>query len=234
MHKESAHELKSDLKVHGIEAFVAHDDIEPLKEWRDAIAQELRGSDSLIVLLTDDFEDKAWALQEVGYARCLSDHRLAEGGQKMPMLAVAPLGGKGAVADWGYLADFQAMSWSEDVEWDREVMLAKLAGSLLGDPTTLGELLIQGLQEADTFDEANRLAGLLPRLDHLSPQQVGRIVDVFRENNQVHFAYDLLPKKGDSGSGLLADRIFELTGRSFEVVFDSDDGVNELREVSDG
>lgn len=53
---------------YGIDAFVAHDDIEPSKRWRDVIKAGLATCDGLIAVLHPDFHASQWCDQEVGWA----------------------------------------------------------------------------------------------------------------------------------------------------------------------
>ncbi len=68
-HKVQVHELKSKLKCFGIDAFVAHDDIDVSSEWQKEIELALRSMDSLVALVTPKFRESSWCDQEVGWAR---------------------------------------------------------------------------------------------------------------------------------------------------------------------
>ena len=60
--------LSSGLDSYGISAFVAHEDIEPTKEWEEEIRLALTTCDALACLLRDGFKESKWADQEVGFA----------------------------------------------------------------------------------------------------------------------------------------------------------------------
>ena len=49
-------------------SFVAHEDIKPLKKWREEIEKALKSMDLLLALLTEDFRKSKWTDQEVGVA----------------------------------------------------------------------------------------------------------------------------------------------------------------------
>jgi hypothetical protein len=66
--KGVAHELKQDLECFNISCFVAHEDIEPTREWQDEIEESLRTMDALAALLSPDFHKSNWTDQEVGFA----------------------------------------------------------------------------------------------------------------------------------------------------------------------
>lgn len=66
--KVEVHKLKDSLRYYGISAFVAHDDIQPSKEWQDEIELALRSMDSLAALVTPKFIESKWCDQEIGWA----------------------------------------------------------------------------------------------------------------------------------------------------------------------
>jgi hypothetical protein len=49
--KEVAHLLKDELEKRRVCCFVAHDDIEPTREWQDEIEEALRTMDALAAIL---------------------------------------------------------------------------------------------------------------------------------------------------------------------------------------
>ena len=61
-------QLQKTLKEYGISSFVAHEDIEPTKEWQDEIEKALFSMDALAVILTPKFNESKWTDQEVGVA----------------------------------------------------------------------------------------------------------------------------------------------------------------------
>jgi hypothetical protein len=60
--------LKIALEKYGISAFVAHEDIEPTKEWQDEIEKGLFTMDALCAVLMPGFKESNWTDQEVGVA----------------------------------------------------------------------------------------------------------------------------------------------------------------------
>jgi TIR domain len=68
IHKEKATRLKDCLVRYGIDAFVAHEDIEPTLDWQTEIEKALRTMDAFLAIHTVGFSQSIWAQQEVGYA----------------------------------------------------------------------------------------------------------------------------------------------------------------------
>lgn len=67
-HKNVAAEISTEFAEMGIKGFVAHEDIEPTKDWATEIERNLYSCSALLALLTDDFRSSAFCDQEVGYA----------------------------------------------------------------------------------------------------------------------------------------------------------------------
>lgn len=66
--KDKASLLKNELEKFGISAFVAHEDIEPIKQWQDEIEKGLFTMDALCALLIPGFKESNWTDQEIGVA----------------------------------------------------------------------------------------------------------------------------------------------------------------------
>ena len=67
-YKAQTAELKERLGLFGVSCFVAHKDIEPLKEWQNEIELALASMDALAALLTPGFHESFWTDQEIGFA----------------------------------------------------------------------------------------------------------------------------------------------------------------------
>lgn len=67
-HRIAVSQLKDSLRIRGIAAFVAHEDIEPSLEWQREIELALRSMHGLAALITPDFHESLWTAQEVGWA----------------------------------------------------------------------------------------------------------------------------------------------------------------------
>lgn len=67
-HKAVVGQVREELARFGVEAFVAHDSIEPSKEWAQVIENALAECDAMIVFLHEGFKESIWCDQEVGWA----------------------------------------------------------------------------------------------------------------------------------------------------------------------
>ena len=60
--------LKAGLATWGISAFIAHEDIEASREWRDEVEAGLETMEVLLAVVEPGFKESDWCAQEVGYA----------------------------------------------------------------------------------------------------------------------------------------------------------------------
>lgn len=60
--------MKSTLAYWGISAFVAHEDIQASREWRDEVEAGLETMQVLAAVVQPGFKESDWCAQEVGYA----------------------------------------------------------------------------------------------------------------------------------------------------------------------
>jgi len=66
--RERMSAMKSSLSIWGISAFIAHEDIEASKEWRDEVEAGLETMELLVAVVEPGFKESDWCAQEVGYA----------------------------------------------------------------------------------------------------------------------------------------------------------------------
>jgi hypothetical protein len=66
--KEKALRLRDCLKVYGVSAFVAHEDIEPTVLWQSEIERALAHMHCFLSIHTVGFSQSNWTQQEIGFA----------------------------------------------------------------------------------------------------------------------------------------------------------------------
>lgn len=66
--KDKAMRLRDCLRPYGVIGFVAHEDIEPTKEWEVQLRRALHTMDALVSIHTPGFSDSNWTQQEIGIA----------------------------------------------------------------------------------------------------------------------------------------------------------------------
>ena len=127
-YKREASMLKDAMEYFGVSCFVAHEDIEPTKEWQDEIEKALFTMDALVALMTENFSNSYWTDQEIGVAI----------GREVPVIPIR-LG----TDPYGFIGKFQALSGT-----GKEIRaLAKEVYELLWSKPVLGARLIESLVE---------------------------------------------------------------------------------------
>lgn len=172
-YKAKAGDLKRILQRHGINAFLAHEDIEPLNEWLPEIERALFSMDILIALLTDGFRNSDWTDQEIGVAL----------GRKKPIVPIR-LGAN----PYGFIGRYQAISGHEK---QSDEIAEEILDHLLRNDSTkelAKDAFIVSVAHSDNFYRSNQLADSLRCIDTLTPNQALSLVAAFNANAQVRCA----------------------------------------------
>jgi len=65
-HKSAAAKFRTSLQPFHISGFVAHSDIQPMREWENEILLALHSADAIVALLHKGFHESYWTDQEIG------------------------------------------------------------------------------------------------------------------------------------------------------------------------
>lgn len=174
-----AQKLKECLDNYGVDAFVAHNDIEPSLEWQGVIELALRSMDSLVALFTPEFSESKWCDQEIGWA-------LGRGIPVIPLrLGTDP---------YGFAGKFQAIS-GKIKEHDK---LANLIVVTLAKKAETSSSICQGLPAALTnsgsFAQSTKLASIIETYNDFTDAEKEIIWKACKENRQVYDAHGVLEK----------------------------------------
>lgn len=187
-HKVEAAALKNEFVNYGVTCFVAHEDIEPTRQWQGEIEKALLSMEVLVALLTPEFHDSNWTDQEVGVAI----------GRQVPVIPVKlgrdPYGFIGkyqAFPGYGKAAHILAKSLFE-------IMFAKLPSL---EPRVT-EALVARFESATSYRHANTLMGYLNRIDAIPAYLIERLEKAPEKNDQVAGAF-----KVENGLPLLLKRL---------------------------
>jgi hypothetical protein len=170
--KLHAGKIKREIETHGIDAFLAHDDIEPSVEWAEKILKELRASHVFLPLLTKNFYKSYWTGQETGIAFEL--HKL-----------IVPLK-VDKINPHGFISRFQALTVSEST---LRRSCNKLIETLAGDPKTAKyyrDTLIQKFAGSYDFYNAGDNAEQLEEQKNYSVRQMREILRATIKNDQIY------------------------------------------------
>jgi hypothetical protein len=171
--KESAHRLKQAVADYQVAAFVAHDDIEPTKEWEAEIERALRTMDALSAIITPDFYQSRWCDQEVGFA-------FGRGKLVVPLCKEA--------IPHGFLGKYQGFQAQGLMA---SVVAEKLFEVLIIHPLSaqrMADTLVERMSTSGSWDNSKRTITLLERLPSLNGAQVAKLVQSAEENSEVREA----------------------------------------------
>jgi hypothetical protein len=144
--RENMAKLQSALTAYSIEGFVAHETIEPGKEWEDVIKAGLRTCDALAVWLTTGIRESNWCDQEVGFA-------VGRGVLVVPM--------RFGVDPYGFIGRYQALT-IRDKRLD--VIARSLFDLLVTHPQSrdaMARALVWRYENTGSFDQARANVGFL-------------------------------------------------------------------------
>jgi hypothetical protein len=168
-------------ELYGITSFVAHDDIHPSKQWREAIKEGLGSCHVFVAFLHDGYHESQWCDQEAGWA-------LARG---IPILPVRPSGFDRSKARDGFLEEHQDISLDRaggSVEyWAAD----QIFQSVLRHSQTR-EVGVKALAEAfvssRSFDSTRRFWAMIEAQPVIESEQLRRLEYAVQVNRQVYEA----------------------------------------------
>jgi hypothetical protein len=162
-----------------VAAFVAHDDIEPTKEWEAEIERALRTTDALAAIITKDFVESKWCDQEVGYA-------VGRGKLAVPLCSETD--------PHGFLGKYQKLSIKGLVP---DVVAARLFDALLSHPLTsqrMTDALVDRMANSGSFAISKSTMPLLEKVSRLNDSQVAKLIQAVDDNKQVRDALGIPPR----------------------------------------
>jgi TIR domain len=200
--KVEAAALKTRLGSFGISCFVAHEDIEPTKEWQDEIENALASMDAFLALMTDKFHDSWWTDQEVGFA-------FARG---VPMIA-ARMGRD----PYGFIGKFQGLSCNWDTAPNGVIKLLIRHDRML-------EAYISTVEKCSSFEHGNVLAQALPHIATLTEEQAERFYTAFNINSELRGSFGFNGTYVRAYGRGLAFHLERMTGQQYIM---SPDGIDK-------
>jgi hypothetical protein len=174
VHKVEVSKLKIHLKNLGVDAFVAHEDIEPSKEWINEIELALRSMHALAALLTEKFHESLYTDQEIGWAL----------GRGVPVIPV-----KMGMTPYGLAGKYQGVTGSLS---SPEILSSSLVKTLLTNRKTCFEMkrsLIETFFNAESFAHAKRLRDSIRDISDYTDQDKALLWQACEENSQVKHSF---------------------------------------------
>jgi hypothetical protein len=167
-------EVKQHLAKRAIDAFVAHEDIDPTKEWEKEIETGLATCDGLAALMTPGFHDSKWTDQEIGY--CV---------RRRVLIIPVRMG----VDPYGFIARYQALSGSGK---SAEELAGGIFDVLCQHDLTSGAMaraIVSQFEDSASFAAAKANAVLLRRVTQWSPDLLQRVEQAVERNGQIESAW---------------------------------------------
>jgi hypothetical protein len=172
--KKDATVFKKCMRMFGINGFVAHEDIEPSKEWQDEIEVALSTMDALLALLTPGFNESKWTDQEVGVAI----------GRRVPVIAV-----RVGLDPYGLIGKYQAVQGAGRKIFDICDDILTIFLQKPGIGTRITDALVRQLAASGSWSEAKKKMDYIERCQHLRPEMIKAIEKAMEENSQVREAW---------------------------------------------
>ncbi len=172
--KAETTQLKEQLEKYGISAFVAHEDIEPTKEWQTEIESALASMDALVALLAPGFKESNWCDQEVGVAI----------GRQLPIIPV-----KLGLDPYGFIGKYQAVQGAgkTSAQLAKEIFDLFLPNPIVGPKIT--NALIQQLSESYSFARSKELIGYIKQSKFVNSKHIAAMKEAVTNNSQVNGAW---------------------------------------------
>ncbi len=171
--KERCGELKAAFGELGVSAFLAHEDIEPTREWVEEIERALATCDALLAVLSPGFKESAWTDQEVGFCH----------GRRVLIVAV-----RQGVDPYGFISRYQAVS-----DQDRAADLVdEITDILLAHEKTaarMAEATVASFVRSHSYAQAKARAKRLQHVASWTPPLLRQIEEALETNSQIADAY---------------------------------------------
>jgi len=172
-----ASEIAKSLKAYGINAFVAHENIEPTAEWQKEIENFLSKMDCMLCLLSQQFKSSFWCNQEVGY--CL--------GKSVPLISID-------IGDIprGFIGKWQAYKLPRNY-YDINNEVSNIIDSInkhADKSESIKSWVVQNFRSSHSYNTTNKLCDALEGVE-LNQAEVDLIKSAFIENKEVRFAYNI-------------------------------------------
>ncbi|MFZ4526742.1 MAG: toll/interleukin-1 receptor domain-containing protein [Chlorobium sp.] len=170
--KTAASQVKAVLSGVGISVFLAHEDISVSEEWRLKILDEIGRASIFVGLLSKNYFQSPWCVQESGIAAYRSD------------MTVIPLSLDGAIPQ-GFISNFQSVK----VDPERITIHDLIPGFLKHDFTVGIGLIIELICRSRSYRSAEaNFQLLLPHVPKMTDEQIRVLLERVAENDQVHYA----------------------------------------------
>lgn len=166
--------IKTELGKYGLACFVAHEDIEPTKEWQTEIEIALTTMDALVAFLTPGFNESKWTDQEIGVAI----------GRKVP---IVPL--KVGIDPYGFIGKYQALQAKDRMPNDVAREIVELLAAKPQIAFKISNALVERLEDSSSWAESKRVMDLIEKSRQFSDEALEKLKAAPKGNTQVRDAW---------------------------------------------
>lgn len=178
-HRIAVGNLKIELAIRGVDSFVAHEDIEPSREWEKEIELALKSMYALAALYTPKFHISKWTDQEIGWA-------LGRGILVIPIrLGLDP---------YGLLRKIQGISGSLEGTRCLAESIVRILLSNVQTHSQMRQALVDGFQNAQSYVMAIEICKLVMTVNDFTDEEITIMLSACKENEQVIKAYKVVEK----------------------------------------
>lgn len=173
--KKLAGVIKGNLEFYYyFDVFLAHEDIEPSREWEAEIISQLKSCDAFIALLTNNFYDSEWTNQEVGIA-------VERGVQIIALNA--------GTNPQGFIKRYQALKHEELESTCEQILKILLVNNDIQEKVL--DALIRAFGESRNYIVAGKKINQLLEYDEfLSTHQKNEIILLATRNKQIYESHN--------------------------------------------
>lgn len=164
-----AGKLKNELSGYGIEVFLADEDLDISVEWQDEILRNLENSSLFICLLSQNYLNSFYCIQESGMALILKK-------------TIIPLSIDDTISP-GFISKYQSKRITSQYPSIKDI----IPGLLKFSKDDGIRIIIDLIGKSGSFKSAEENFGVLsPYIDQLSNNDVSTLIDKIFENSQIN------------------------------------------------
>jgi TIR domain len=165
--KAKANKLKEALYHYSMSGFVAHEDIEPTKEWQLVIENALSTCDAVVPLINEDFPNSLWTDQEVGIGYALRK-------------TIIPV--RLGMDPYGFMGKFQGLQGTNKKDLEIAEEIFKLLINSDENNERISKAIIIKFINSSSFREAIDTMDLLQHVTFINEDLLEKL-RIARENN---------------------------------------------------
>ena len=163
-------QLQKALRAYGISAFVAHEDIEPTKEWQIEIEKALFSMDALAAILTPGFKESNWTDQELGVAIGRD-------------VLIVPI--RKGLDPYGFIAKYQGMQGDGKTIGEVADYLFQVLANHPKTKSRMADALVEQILVSSEVSDANVKLGLLRKIGSLPEKHLEKLRENVLENKKL-------------------------------------------------